>query len=232
MRSSSRLTARYIRWWCGWNPTGRKVKRHDLYRPVPYGGHDGRSGPPATDGMLSKSLRTLPAASGEIMSRLTRAAPVPCPLNVIRLESPPNPPILSLSQRRAATKKKNKEKEKENIRGRRDTTSSAYWYPTGRSCLASVWRSCFYREPGPVSGWRPSAGILRRWRDKMQIIRHFIIIILALSLIDLGRCINDADKVLAVDSISLISDGKEEGKRRPRNIYETIVVLIPRMPRR
>ena len=66
----------------------------------------------------------------------------------------------------------------------------------------------------------------------MQIIRHFIIIILALSLIDLGRRINDADKVLAVDSISLISDGKEEGKRRPRNIYETIVVLIPRMPRR
>ena len=40
----------------------------------------------------------------------------------------------------------------------------------------------------------------------------------ALSLIDLGRCINDADKVLAVDSISLI--------RRERRRKETATEYI------
>lgn len=45
----------------------------------------------------------LPAARGEIIRRLTRAAPVPCPLKVMRFESPPKPPMLSFSHTRAAT---------------------------------------------------------------------------------------------------------------------------------
>lgn len=52
--------------------------------------------------IIDELYRQLPLATGDSISRLTQAAPVPCPINVTEPISPPNVPILSLTHCNAA----------------------------------------------------------------------------------------------------------------------------------
>jgi len=100
---------------------------------------------------------------GEIMRRLTRAAPVPWPLNVMRLESPPKTPMLSFSHSRAATCYRHNRNMSHYYRanvGLIITVVVSYLYPISRNCLASGWHFCFCHGLGRESDWLPSVGIL------------------------------------------------------------------------
>ena len=113
----------------------------------------------------------LPAAMGEIMRRLTRAAPVPWPLNVMRLESPAKMPMLSFSHNRAATCYRDNQNVNQDYSG---MSLISYRYPISRNCLASGWHFCFCHGLDRESDWLLSVEILLLFFNHFKFIcKHF-----------------------------------------------------------